>query len=153
MKKLTAYVTGTDHGLGLALTKVLLHHGYHVFAGRYKEEWNDIDELKKSNPDRLTIIPLDVTSDESVKSAAEVISKHTDHLDILINNAAIFLDRSGNILEELYFDDMRRIVETNQFGPLRVTHSVIKLLLNGNQKFLVNISSDSACLSNCWRKK
>jgi NAD(P)-dependent dehydrogenase (short-subunit alcohol dehydrogenase family) len=152
---LTAYVTGADRGLGLALVKVLLEQGYQVFAGQYmKQDWHELTELQAQyNNEHLIVFPLDVADDQSVKSAAEVIKQHTSHLDLLINSAALFLDRSGTILEELYFDDMRRIMETNQLGPLRVTHSVIRLLLKGDKKWLVNIASDSACVSNCWRTK
>lgn len=151
--KLTAYVTGADRGLGLALTTVLLEQGYQVFAGSYLTEWGQLTQLKEQHPDRLIVVPLDVTSDESVADAAELISRHSDSLDVVINNAAIFMDRSGTIFEPLYFDDMRKIIETNTFGPLRVTHSVVSMLLKGNQKLLVNISSESGSIGNNWRKK
>ncbi|WP_274653039.1 SDR family NAD(P)-dependent oxidoreductase [Paenibacillus humicola] len=145
------YVTGADRGLGLALSRILIRNGFTVFAGSYMPEWHELGELKAESGDCLRIVPLDVTSDRSVAEAAETIRRETDRLEIVVNNAAIFLDRSGTIFGELYFDDMRRIMDTNAFGPLRVTHSVIDLLLGGSRKQLVNISSEAASIANSAR--
>lgn len=146
-----AYITGADRGLGFALTKSLLENGYIVFAGSYMPKWTQLSELNEIYPTDLTLVPLDVSDDLSVNQAANLIASKTDSLDLLINNAAIATDRSGTILEDLHFDDMRKMLEINTFGPLRVTHSVIKLLLNGERKLLVNISSEAGSIKNCWR--
>jgi NAD(P)-dependent dehydrogenase (short-subunit alcohol dehydrogenase family) len=146
-----AYITGADRGLGLALSKVHLRQGYTVFAGSYMPDWPELTELKKEYEKELIIVPLDVSNLASVQSAAEIISKQTDRLDVVINNAAIFKDRSGNIFEEQNYEDMHNLYNTNTLGPLRVTHSVISLLLKGEQKSLVNISSEAASIEENWR--
>lgn len=149
----TVYITGADRGLGYALTEEFLKKEYTVFAGTYMPEWTELFNLKKQYGEMLYIIPLDVSDDESVQGAARQIGEHTESLDILINNAAIASDRSGTILDELYFEDIRRLFEVNTFGPLRVTHSVIHSLLKGEQKLLVNISSEAGSIEDCWRVK
>ena len=68
-----ACVTGADRGLGYELVKVLLEDGYIVFAVQYNKEWRLLDELSTEYPDRLHIVELDVSNDESVKTAAEFI--------------------------------------------------------------------------------
>lgn len=151
--KLKAYVTGADRGLGLALTEVLLKNNYKVYAGSYLSDWNALDDLKKEYGDSLEIISLDVTEEQSVEEAAKIVKKDTDTLDVLINNAGIIMNRSGNILEDLYYEDMRKMYEVNTLGPLKVTHSVINLLLKGNKKLLINISSEAGSIGDCWRKK
>ena len=148
----TAFVTGSDRGLGFALVQVLLGRGYKVFAGSYMPEWGDLVKLTHEHQGNLHILPLDVTDEESVKKAAASIQAKVDHLDLVINNAGIFKDSSGDILGELNFDDMRRLYETNTLGPLRVTNSIIHLLTVGTQKLLVNISSEAGSISDCWRK-
>lgn len=147
-----AYVTGADRGLGLALTGVMLENGYTVFAGSYMD-WHELPRLKKTHDKSLRIIPLDVTEPKSVKEAAEEIKKHTDKLDILVNNAGIYKEKTGTIFEELDFDEMVRMYQTNALGPLRVTHSVISLLARGDGKKLVNISSEAGSCSQTWRIK
>jgi len=148
----TAYVTGCDRGLGLALAKVLLAEGYRVFAGSYLADWPELGELAEKEP-KLRIVPLDIGSDESVQRAADIVKAETDRLDILINNAAIYRDRSEDIFGDLYFDDMLNMYNVNTLGTLRVTHSVIDLLVKGEGKRLVNISSEAGSIADNWRKR
>lgn len=147
----TAYVTGCDRGLGLGLAKVLLAEGYKVFAGSYLTEWPELTELAEKEP-RLRIVPVDIASDKSVAKAASIIAAETDKLDILINNAAIYRDRSEDILGDLYFEDMLNVFNTNALGTLRVTQSVIRLIMNGEGKRIVNISSEAGSIADNWRK-
>lgn len=145
-----AYVTGCDRGLGLALTKVLLAKGYKVFAGSYMPDWPELGELAQKEPN-LNIVHVDVGSDKSTARAAEFIHQQTEHIDILINNAGIMKDRSDDIFGDLYFEDMMQLYNVNTLGPLRVTRSVIDLLLKGEDKRLVNISSEAGSIADNWR--
>lgn len=149
--KQQAYVTGADRGLGLGLVKVLLEKNYKVFAGSYLSEWHELKEIKAEYPEDLIILPLDVNSDESVLQAAQSIGAATDSLNLLINSAGIAKDRSGTILDPQFFDDIRSLYETNTLGSLRVTHSVINLLLKADVKTLVNISSVAGSVSTITR--
>lgn len=79
--KLYSCVTGADRGLGFELAKALLEDGYTVFAGRYNKDWKLLDKLSEKYPDSLYIVDLDVSSDTSVKAAAEFISSRTDRID------------------------------------------------------------------------
>lgn len=150
----TAYVTGADRGLGLGLAKVLLEEGYRVFAGSYLPDWPELSELAEKEP-KLRIVTLDIGSDKSVQRAAEVVKSETGRLDILINNAAIHKDRSRteNIFGDLYFEDMLNMYNVNTLGTLRVTNSVVDLLVKGEDKRLVNISSEAGSIADNWRKR
>ncbi|MCL7745645.1 SDR family oxidoreductase [Halalkalibacter alkaliphilus] len=152
MKK-TIFITGADRGLGLALSKVFLKSNFKVFAGRYMTEWAELDELKKEHGDDLHIITLDVTDQQSVDHAADYIKEQAGQLDILINNAAIYKDRSEDLFGEFNYDDMMAHYNTNALGPLRVSKSVVPLLMKGDSKILANISSEAASLADSWRKK
>lgn len=149
----TVYITGADRGLGFALTKKFLEADYLTFAGRYLEEWNWLAELQTEYPENLKIIKLDLESDSSIKKAAAEISKETDSLDILINNAGIFAPGVDDILGELDFEIMEKMYRVNSLGPLKVTHSVIDLLLKGEEKLLINISSEAGSIADCPREK
>src|SRR5690554_4030412 len=150
MKKY-AYITGADRGLGSALTQLYLEKEYIVFAGQYMPDWHELSDLKDTYQDNLIIVPLDISSDESVNQAATIIKNHTEYLDVLINNAGIGGDRSVTILDELNFELMTKLYNTNTLGPLRVTHSIIDLLLQGESKKLVNISSEAGSIADNWR--
>ncbi|WP_058301268.1 SDR family NAD(P)-dependent oxidoreductase [Gorillibacterium timonense] len=85
----TAYVTGADRGLGLALTEGLLERGYQVYAGSYMSDWPELDRLAETYPKQLVQVPLDVSNGASVTAAADIIASQTPSLDLLINNAGI----------------------------------------------------------------
>ncbi|HEX5941781.1 MAG TPA: SDR family NAD(P)-dependent oxidoreductase, partial [Anaerolineales bacterium] len=89
MEKGHVLVTGADRGLGRALCAGLLRQGWHVFAGQYMPDWHELSALAEEYPQTLHTIPLDVSSMESIRSAARAVETLTGHLDVLINNAGI----------------------------------------------------------------
>jgi len=156
-EKKAVLITGTNYGLGLSLTKEFLRHGFTVFAGVYKAaQDSEIQELKDN--ENLHIIEMDVKSTSSVDKAAEYVSSITQKLDVLINNAGILCKESyyrkdSTILDELDIDSMIESYDVNALGAVRVAHAFSKLLLKGDDKLLINISSDAACMtigSNDW---
>ncbi len=153
MAKRYAFVSGADRGLGLELSRLLLEQGYHVFAGKFLEDWHELDELKSGYPERLIPIPLDVGDDESVLAAAAEVASRTDSLELIINNAAILGgDRNHSVLdEELDVDDMLRTFNVTALGALRVTNALIGAVLSGSGKLIVNISSEAGSIGQSWR--
>ncbi len=152
MKEKRAYVTGADRGLGLELVRNLLKKDYMVFAGAFMPDEKGLSELADQYFGQLKTVKIDVGSDESVLNAAKEISGETDYLNLLINNAGIAKDRSETILDAMYFDDMLKLFNVNALGTLRATKSVIDLLLKGEPKLLVNISSAAASVGTVTRK-
>ena len=57
--KSTAFVTGADRGLGLAMCSQLLEKGWVVFSGQYMPEWPDLSALAAQYPQTLHIVPSD----------------------------------------------------------------------------------------------
>jgi NAD(P)-dependent dehydrogenase (short-subunit alcohol dehydrogenase family) len=149
---MNAYITGTDRGLGLALADKFLEAGFQVFAGKYGIDNTGLEALQRRFGAQLEIVPLDVGSDRSAAEAARLITQKTSSLDLLINNAAIYGDASGNITGSLDFEDMLRVYNVNALGPLRVTHSVLPLLQQGEMKRILNISSEAGSLATRLRR-
>lgn len=149
---LYACVTGADRGLGYELVKGLLEEGYTVFAGRYNRQWTLLEELDASCPDRLIIVDLDVSSDESVKAAAVLIRSRADKLEVLVNNSAIAGDIKNTIFDPLDFDEMLRVINVNGLGATRVTNALISLIATGEKKLVMNISSEAGSIGACYRK-
>jgi NAD(P)-dependent dehydrogenase (short-subunit alcohol dehydrogenase family) len=147
-----AFVTGADRGLGYELVLQLLKRQYTVFAGRYLRDWVQLDNAAPEYDGRLIVIDLDVSDDESVKQAVNVIASQTSKLDVVINNAGINGNKDDEIFGEMDFNAMIRFFNVNALGPLRVTNSVISLLMNGEDKLLVNISSEAGQINQTWRQ-
>jgi NAD(P)-dependent dehydrogenase (short-subunit alcohol dehydrogenase family) len=147
-----AYITGTDRGLGLALVAKFLEHGYYVFAGRYGIDPSGLEALQSQYGARLEIVPLDVGSDASVTTAAQLIASKTSSLDVLVNNAAIIGQKDATVTEageqvRLDFNDMLAVYNVNALGALRVAQSVLPLLRAGEMKRIVNISSEAGSMA------
>jgi NAD(P)-dependent dehydrogenase (short-subunit alcohol dehydrogenase family) len=150
----TVFVTGADKGLGHSLVDKCLQANFRVFAGRFASGAN-LQHLADQFPDKLIIVPLDVTDLDAVRQAAGVVSEQTGALDILINNAGIHLEDNEISLEQLDLADhhLQQTMEVNAFGPLRVTQQFLPLLQKGRRKLIVNISSEAGSIADCWRER
>lgn len=149
----TIVITGADRGLGYELARQYLARGERVFAGKYRTKWDLLDKLKEQYPDRLEIVEMDVGSTESVNKAAAIILGKTDNIDILINNAGIWLDNdTGTVLENKYdYEKMLAQFNVNAIGALRVTNALIQAVLNGFDKLVANVSSEAGSITGCYK--
>lgn len=150
-KQRTVVITGADRSLGFELVRQYLELGDVVFAGKYKSNWHLLEDIGPKYPDRLTIVEMDVSSTESVNAAARVILSKTDKIDILINNAGVWLEHgTGTILDdEMDYDRMIAQININALGAIRVTHALIHAILNSYDKLIANVSSEAGSLSGC----
>jgi len=149
----TVFITGADKGLGFALTERFLTEGDRVFAGQYETDAN-LAPLSSAHPNRLTVVPLDVTDLGSVSEAAKIVAEHTDALDTLINNAGVHLEPEDARLEALDLDDghLQASMDVNAFGPLRINQKFLPLLRKGERKLIVHISSEAGSIADCTRR-
>jgi NAD(P)-dependent dehydrogenase (short-subunit alcohol dehydrogenase family) len=147
-----AFVTGADRGLGLALTAGLLDQGWRVFAGQYMPDWPELGALTGRFPDALSIVPLDVGSADSAQAAARAVAAQAGRLDMLVNNAGVNSPTSPRgIREQLDYDEMRRLYETNTLGPLRVAEAFLPLVEAGELRRLCFVSSEAGSIGAAQR--
>lgn len=147
-----AFVTGADRGLGFSLCEELLKQGWKVYAGQYNPAWPHLDNLAGQNPGQLHIIPLDVSSSDSVQAAANLVANTADHVDLLINNAGVLTPTSRlTVREALNYPEMTRLYETNSLGPLRVVEAFLPLTDHGSLKRLCFVSSEAGSIGKTRR--
>jgi NAD(P)-dependent dehydrogenase (short-subunit alcohol dehydrogenase family) len=133
----TTLITGASRGLGFEATRQLAAAGHQVWVGA-----RDISRGEQA-ADAIggRFVQLDVTDDASVAAAAATVGG----LDVLVNNAGI---SGGRIVPgETTVDDMRKVYETNVFGPVRVLHAFIPLLERSPAPVVVNVSSGVGSLA------
>ena len=135
MTKRTALVTGAGGGLGHATVERLVANGWKVFAADI-----DKDLLRSSmhDPDVVPIV-MDVTDGESIKSAYDAITAHTEHLDGLVNFAGIM---GVGSLTDIPEERLARILDINVMGTYRVNKKFLPLLEAAKGR-VVNISSET----------
>jgi NAD(P)-dependent dehydrogenase (short-subunit alcohol dehydrogenase family) len=145
-------ITGANFGLGLSLTKTYLKSNFLVFAG-YDEKNDNLTKLKEDNEKNLYLIQMNVTSLDMIKKAISSIKARTKFIDILINNAGIYIENNNDKLEDLDFEGFHYTMDVNAFGPLKVTQALLPLLKKGNTKMIINISSEAGSIDNCHRDR
>lgn len=130
-------VTGASNGIGLALTKKLLQEGASVIAVTRSGEIADFSHPK------LTVIKADISSEQSIKKAAENVKELGIKLDCVVNNAGVGLDLGDEIpTEEL----MNATFATNTTGTVLFTEAFIEFIQDGGQ--IVFLSTAMALLRN-----
>lgn len=123
-------VTGSSRGLGKEIIKKFAREGFEVIINYNKSE-KDAYKLADEIGSKARVIKCDISNEEEVRDMFDQI----DHLDVLINNAAIADDKDPLEKSALEFN---RILHTNLTGTFLVTKYAIEKMGNGS---IVNISS------------
>ena len=147
----TVLITGANRGLGLALTEKLLVDGHHIHAINRRES-GEFLQLQEKFPGSLRLYSGDVSDENSVRHALEIIGSQVSALDIVLNNAAIHLEQSCPLLEQVDFSAYLPTYQVNAVGPLMVAKYALPLLRKGKKKLIVNISSEAGSIGACRRK-
>ena len=117
-------VTGGNRGIGYEICRQLDEAGFIVLLGS-----RDMDkgrEAAEKLSDNVIPVQLDVTNEESIQNLFQFIIGKFGKLDILINNAGVGATRE--IDEKSFFDDVKKVLETNLYGVWRMIQ-VFKPLL------------------------
>lgn len=147
-----AVVTGANRGLGLETCRQLAQRGLTVILTSRDEGKGQsaADQLRKEG---LEVRPfaLEVTSARSIEKLRKFIADDYGRLDVLVNNAGVFLDPRGDgdpaasSVLRADIDTLRASMETNLYGPLRLCQALIPLMQGSGR--VVNLSSGMGQLS------
>jgi NAD(P)-dependent dehydrogenase (short-subunit alcohol dehydrogenase family) len=139
-----ALVTGANKGIGLEVVRQLAALGWHVFlTGRLLAS---VRRAASPLGPSVIPVPLDVTSQISIDAAFSSTSQTVNHLDVLINNAGI-LDHDDASIFDLPPGRLRRMIETNTIGALRMSQAFLPLLRKSEFGRIINVSSGAGQLS------
>jgi NAD(P)-dependent dehydrogenase (short-subunit alcohol dehydrogenase family) len=146
-----ALVTGANKGIGYEIATGLGALGYRVGVGaRDKDRLETaVEKLRAAGVDAFGV-PLDVTGDQSVSDAADLVEREAGGLDVLVNNAGISGEYGPGWVQDpttLDLDVVRAVVETNVLGVIRVTNAMLPLLRRSKSPRIVNVSSSVASLT------
>ncbi|CAA9559451.1 3-oxoacyl-[acyl-carrier protein] reductase [uncultured Synechococcales cyanobacterium] len=145
-----AVVTGANRGIGFATCRQLAKQGFQVVLTSRDQSKGKaaVDQLQAEG---LQVIhhPLEVTNPVSVEQLANFMRQKFGRLEVLVNNAGVLLDYrdSDGSLFNTKIDTLRETMETNVYGPLRLSQGLVPLMQAHNSGRIVNVSSGAGQLS------
>lgn len=141
-----ALVTGATKGIGFETAKQLAEQNIKVLLGaRTEEDGKNAEEILRAQSLDVSYIKLDVSISQDIENAKNFIESEYGKLDILINNAGVFLDGEwfGNNVDTVPMQTLRDTFDINYFGAVELTQALLPALRKSDAGRIVNISSVS----------
>jgi NAD(P)-dependent dehydrogenase (short-subunit alcohol dehydrogenase family) len=147
-----ALVTGANRGIGLEVSRQLAQQGATVImASRDPDKGRQAAESLRQEGLAVHDQVLDVSEAGQIDAVAGFIRERFGRLDILINNAGVFLDGMPGVSYpsalEVDIGILRRTMEVNLYGPLRLCQAFVPWMRKQNYGRIVNLSSGMGQLS------
>lgn len=130
MKK-NIVITGTSRGIGFELVQILAEQGHQILALSRNEK--PVTNLKLPN---VTSISCDLGEEKQTKKAIDYVNQNWDSVDVLINNAGLFLKQDFAATK---MKEVRKVYEVNVFSVFNLTHQLMPFL--SQNAHVVTISS------------
>jgi len=126
-------VTGASCGIGKATATLLAEKGFRVFGTSRRPSG--------AQDNGFQMLPLDVTSDQSVATCTSSVLEQAGRIDVLVNNAGIGV---LGALEETSLAEARAVFETNFFGMVRMVNAVLPGMRHRKHGLIINLGSLAA---------
>jgi len=140
-------ITGANRGIGFEIASQIGARGHVVLVGA-RDEASGNEAVARLRADGVDsrFVKLDVVNPVSVRAAADEVAAAYDRLDVLVNNAGIFLD-SIMLPSQISLDDFRKTLDVNVFGAFTATQAFVGLLRKSPDARVINMSSDLGALA------
>ena len=135
----TVLITGASQGIGKATALLFARQGYDlVLAARQPDRLEAIASEVRSFGRNALAVPTDVRDFEQVNTLVEKTLEYYGTLDVLINNAGVYLLGS---VETFSLSDWHQAMDTNFWGYVHTLHSLLPHFLERGKGTIVNVSS------------
>ncbi|MFN3323083.1 MAG: 3-oxoacyl-[acyl-carrier-protein] reductase [Bryobacteraceae bacterium] len=139
MKNRTAFITGASRGIGRACALALSEAGARVvLAARDLEKLEEVACGIRAAGREAFVVPIDLSSAESVKDAFGTATKEFGRVDILVNNAGITRDGLAIRMKK---DDWDAVLQTNLTGSFLAIQQVLQGMMKERWGRIINITS------------
>ena len=138
----TALVTGAGRGLGLEIAKALARAGAEVLLNGRNEE--TLRQAVQSIDGEAIPLAFDVTDEEALSSALDLIEQNHGGLQILVNNVGS-RDRRG--LLDFDSPSVAKLLETNLVAPFALARDAARRMTPRKTGRTINITSIAGPIS------
>jgi NAD(P)-dependent dehydrogenase (short-subunit alcohol dehydrogenase family) len=139
LKNKVAIVTGGAGGIGRSITRLFALEGAKVYAAdiKRKEGENQASELSVRG-DTVRFVMVDVTNEEDLKKLLDEVKKEENRLDVIVNNAGVFL--GGGILNASV-EEWERCISIDLKSVWGLVKLAFPMLQETGNSAVINISS------------
>lgn len=139
-----AIITGAGAGIGRATAELFAEEGAAVvIAERDEASGKNVADLIVQKGGRARFVPTDVADEASVKNLADLVDQVHGRVDVLVNNAAVFILKGL----EASTAEWREILDVNVMGPALVSKHVVPLIEKAGGGSIVNLGSISSFIA------
>lgn len=137
-------ITGCSSGFGYEMALVFARAGYITYAsmrdrnGSNKGVADELEQIGLQEEISLYAVSLDITRSEQILSAVEHIVETEGRLDVVVNNAGIFMYTPVELVTEGMWNYQMR---TNVFGPMELVSTVMPQMRKQGSGLIVQVSS------------
>ena len=136
-----AVITGGTKGIGKAIADKFISKGYDIaICARSQKDIDRCIELwgKTHASQEVIGVVCDVSSQEEVEGFAQKVLSHWDQIDVLVNNAGVFIP--GEILNE---EDgaLARMIEVNLYSAYNLTRKLAPVMVARGTGHIINMCS------------
>jgi NAD(P)-dependent dehydrogenase (short-subunit alcohol dehydrogenase family) len=132
-------ITGASSGLGRETAREFAKHGCILFlAARRADALEETARLCVAAGGSPEVVVTDVTREDDVNALARAALARTGSIDVWVNNAGVTL---FGPLEGAPFEEHRRVIETNVFGPMYAARAVVPVFRRQKHGVMINVGS------------
>ena len=141
-----AIVTGGNRGIGHEICKELSRAGCNVVLTSRNEEEGRRAVAKLDHHDNVAYRRLDVTDSKDIASLRDWILKTYGRVDILINNAGVYLDEGVSVFD-VDENIMQDTLAVNFYGAFHMCRAFVPIMRQNGYGRIVNVSSGYGAMS------
>lgn len=130
-------ITGTNRGFGYALTKAFINNGDMVFG--LVRQMEAVSSLEKEFGKQFIPIVSDVRDEDCSKTIKKVLAKHTNHLDLLINNVGV--TGKGYRIDDVDPEEILNVFNVHCVSVIRTYQGAKDFLRKADEPLIINVSS------------
>ncbi len=145
----TVLITGANKGIGFEVARQLGRAGFTVLLGARDASRGEeaAGKLRAEGADARYVAADLSAASASASALAKQIAEEFGQLDVLVNNAAIFLGAEDGHASDVGIDVLRRTFEVNFFGTVAFTQPLLPLLRAAEKAQIINVSSGLGSLA------
>ena len=147
MNNQNVLIVGASQGIGLGFVRQMLRDNNYrkVYAAcRYPQNANLLVSLLEEYPERLTIVPMDITSESQILTSLEIIGQEISKLHLVINCVGLLHDENlqpEKSLRQINAENLLRYFQINSIGSVLLAKHLLPFFRHGQRSIFASISA------------